>query len=216
MVRLITVEREYGSGGADFAHHLADRLGWRLIDQCLVDEIARSAGVPAATVASCDERLDPWYYRVGKAFWHGSVDRGPAPVGTSDIFDSERMAGMVQSYVKDRLAEGNCVVVGRGAAPALIGVPGAFHVFVYASLPRKIKWFQKHFPEQAEKAEEDLAETDRRRANYVRRFYDQDWSDRQLYQLMLNACMGIDAMVSATLEAAALASVATSGAVSVR
>ena len=216
MVRMITVEREYGSGGAEFAHHLADRLGWRLIDQCLVEEIARSAGVPAATVASCDERLDPWYYRVGKAFWHGSVDRGPAPVGTRDIFDSERMATLVRSYVKDRLAEGNCVVVGRGAAPALIGIPGAFHVFIYASLPRKIKWFQQHFPEQAAKAVEELAETDQRRANYVRRFYDQDWADRQLYQMMINSCMGVEAMVNATLEAAALASVATSNVVSAR
>ncbi len=215
MVRIITVEREYGSGGAEFAHHLADRLGWRLIDQCLVDEIAQRAGVPAATVASCDERLDPWYYRVGKAFWHGSVDRGPAPVGTSDIFDSERMAGMVRSYLTDRVAEGNCVVVGRGAAPALVGVPGAFHVFVYASLPRKIKWFKQHFPEQAATAVEELSATDRRRANYVRRFYDQDWADRQLYQLMINSCMGHEAMVNATVEAAALTAVAaTSGAVS--
>jgi cytidylate kinase len=216
MVRIITVEREYGSGGADFAHHLAERLGWRLIDQCLVDEIAQRAGVPTATVASCDERLDPWYYRVGKAFWHGSVDRGPAPVGTSDIFDSERMASMVRTYLKDKVAEGNCVVVGRGAAPALVGVPGAFHIFVYASLPRKIRWFKEHFPDQAAKAVDELAETDRRRANYVRRFYDQDWADRQLYQLMLNSCMGPEAMVNATIEAAALASVATSNAVSAR
>ena len=206
MVRIITVEREYGSAGAEFAHQLANRLGWRLIDQCLVDEIAQRAGVPAETAASCDERLDPWYYRVGKAFWHGSVDRGPAPVGTSEIFDSERMVAMVGSYLKERIAEGRCVVVGRGAAPALVGVPGAFHIFVYASMNRKIKWFQQHFPEQAERAKEELIATDRRRAGYVRRFYNQDWADRQLYQLMLNSCMGFDAMVGATLEAAALQS----------
>ncbi len=206
MARIITIEREYGSGGAEFAHHLAARLGWRLIDQCLVEEIAQRAGVTAGTVASCDERLDPWYYRVGKAFWHGSVDRGPAPLGTSAIFDSERMASMVRAYLKEKVAEGRCVVVGRGAAPALIGVPGVFHIFVYASLPRKIRWFQQHFPEHAERAQEELTATDRRRAQYVRRFYDHDWADRQLYQLMLNSCMGHEAMVSATIEAAALQS----------
>lgn len=204
MIRIFTVEREYGSRGAEFAHHLADRLGWRLIDQCLVDEIARMARVPAATVASCDERLDPWYYRVGKAFWHGSVDRSPAPLGTSDVFDSERMVTLVRDYLRERVAEGNCVVVGRGAAAALLGTPGAFHVFVYASLARKVKWFKENFPDQAAKAEEELAATDRRRASYVRTFYEYDWADRQLYQLMLNSCMGMDAMVKATLEGAAL------------
>ena len=207
MVRIITVEREYGSRGAEFAHHLAERLGWRLIDQCLIDEIAARAGVPKTTAASCDERLDPWYYRVGKAFWHGSVDRSPAINGTSDVFDSERMAGMVRAYLKERVQEGSCVVVGRGAAPALIGVPGAFHVFVYASLTRKLRWFHEHFPNQADRAEAELAATDRRRAAYVRRFYDQDWADRQLYQLMINSCMGMDAMVNAMLEATALVQV---------
>ncbi len=218
MTRIITVEREYGSRGAEFAHHLADRLGWRLIDQCLVDEIAQAAKVPAATVASCDERLDPWYYRVGKAFWHGSVDRSPAITGASEVFDSERMVVLIRDYLKDRVQEGNCVVVGRGAAPALLGTPGVFNIFVYAALSRKIKWFQQNFPSHAARAEEELAATDRRRAGYVRTFYDQDWTNRHLYQLMLNSCMGMDAMVGATLEAAALGQTvaATSTAGSVR
>ena len=217
MVRIITVEREYGSRGAEFAHQLADRLGWRLIDQCLVDEIAQAARIPAATVASCDERLDPWYYRVGKAFWHGSVDRSPAPTGTSEVFDSERMVVLIRNYLKERVQEGHCVVVGRGAASTLLGTPGVFNIFVYAALSRKIKWFQQNFPSQAARAEEELAATDRRRATYVRTFYDQDWTNRHLYQLMLNSCMGMDAMVSATVEAAALTQVAvTSGSASVR
>jgi cytidylate kinase len=205
MVRIITVEREYGSMGAEFAHRLADRLGWRLIDRCVVEEIARKAGVESAMVANCDERLDPWYYRLGKTFWHGSVERMPAPMDTSTVFDSERMAGMVRDYLKDRVAEGHCVVVGRGAAAALTGVPGAFHVFVYASHGRKVAWFREHFPDRAGQAEEELEATDRRRRAYVRRFYNQEWDDRRLYQLMINSCMGFEAMIRATLEATALA-----------
>ena len=109
------------------------------------------------------------------------------------------------------------MVVGRGAASALLGTPGVFNIFVYAALSRKIKWFQQNFPSQAARAEEELAATDRRRATYVRTYYDQDWTNRHLYQLMLNSCMGMDAMVSATVEAAALTQVAvTSGSASVR
>jgi hypothetical protein len=118
MVRVITVEREYGSQGAEFAHRLADRLHWKLIDRCLIDEIAHKAGVPQSMAEQCDERLDPWYYRMGKSFWHGSVDRLPAPP-KDQVFDSERMVEFVRNYLKQCVADGNCVIVGRGAACAL-------------------------------------------------------------------------------------------------
>lgn len=202
MVRLITVEREYGSRGAEYAHHLAERLGWRLIDDCLIEEIARKAGVDKSLVRRCDERLDPWFYRFGKAVWHGSLERMPIP--QDDTFDSERMVEHVRDLVKTRAEEGHCVVVGRGAACQLHMVPGAFHVFVYGSMARKIKYIQEQFPEHAADAEAEIVETDKRRAAYVRRYYQMDWNDRRLYHLMMNSCMGFEAMVGATIEAAGL------------
>ena len=72
----------------------------------------------------CDERLDPWYYRMGKSFWHGSVDRLPAPP-KDQVFDSERMVEFVRNYLKQCVADGNCVIVGRGAACALASFPGS-------------------------------------------------------------------------------------------
>lgn len=205
MVRTITVEREYGSRGAEFAHALAAHLGWRLIDRCLVDEIARKVGIDAAQVANCDERLDPWYYRLGKSFWHASVERLPAIMSDAEVFDSERMSTLVRQYLKERVAEGRCVVLGRGAASALVNVPGTFHIFVYASTARKTAWFRERFPDRAAQAEQELEATDRRRSGYIRRFYNQQWDDHRLYQLMLNSCMGFPAMIGATLEAAGIA-----------
>lgn len=212
MIRVITVEREYGSRGAEFAYHLAQRLQWKFVDQCLLDEIAQRAGIDRSLVKRCDERLDPWFYRFGKSFWHGSLDRLPAQPA-SQIFDSERMVDFVREYLRNIADSGNCVVVGRGAACILSTLPGAFHVFVYASRKRKIEWFEKNFPERANVAEEELAATDKRRAAYVRRFHDQDWTDRRLYQLMMNSCMGFDAMVGATINAAGLTQVVPSAAI---
>jgi cytidylate kinase len=203
MIRVITVEREYGSRGAEFAHHLAERLGWKLIDQCLIDEIAQKAGVTKKLAERCDERLDPWYYRFGKAFWHGSLERLPA-LPETHVFDSERMVEFVQEYLECLAKEGNVVIVGRGAAAVLARAPGAFHIFVYASQWRKVLWFEETFPEHAREAEQELLATDRRRAAYIRRFYNQDWTDRRLYHLMMNSCMGFDAMVKTALDAAGL------------
>jgi cytidylate kinase len=203
MVRFITVEREYGSQGAAFAYQLAEKLKWRLVDHCLVEEIAKDAGIPQAVVERCDERLDPWYYRFGKAFWHGSIERLPA-LPETQVFDSERIRELIQQKLKSMVEQSRCVIVGRGSTCALAAVPGGFHLFVYASLNRKKRWFEQSFPQQAKMAEQELAATDKRRAAYIWRFYQQDWTDRRLYQLMLNSCMGLEAMVDATIDAAGL------------
>jgi cytidylate kinase len=205
MIQVITVEREYGSRGAEYAHHLAERLGWKLIDSCIIEDVARKAGVTPTLVKRCDERIDPWFYRFGKTFWLGSLERLP---DDPKVFDSSRMVEFVKGYVQEQAAKGNCVVVGRGAACMLARSPGAYHVFVYASMPRKIEFIQQEFPEHAKDAEREIIATDRRRADYIRRFHQREWDDRKLYHLMMNSCMGVNAMVEATVEAAGLRPVA--------
>lgn len=204
MIRVITIEREYGSRGGEFAHLLAERLGWRIIDQCLVDEVAHEAGVSRELAKGCDERLDPWVYRIGKAFWYGSSEQLPALPG-GKFFDSERMVGFVRDYMTKIAEQGQCVVLGRGAASILARAPGAFHIFVYASQWRKVKWFEENFPAHAKDAERELAAADKRRAAYIRRYFDQDWTDRRLYHMMINSCMGFDAMTEAVIEGAGIA-----------
>lgn len=204
MARVITVEREYGSRGAEFAHLLASRLGWKPIDQSLVEEIARRAGVAKSRAAHCDERLDPWYYRLGKSFWFGSVERLPPPP-TDEVFDSELMARLVREYLRELAAEGNCVIVGRGSACALAKVPEAFHLFIYASTASKVRWFEEKFPGHAGDARHEIEAVDARRESYIRRYYDSDWTDRRLYGMMLNSAMGFSAMIDAVTAAAGLA-----------
>ena len=195
MIQVITVEREYGSQGAEYARQMAEHLGWELMDQSLVQEVANRAQVPAAVAQGRDEQLDPWYNKVGRAFWQVSNERATTAV-EQEIFDATRMAGLVQ-----KVRAGKCVIVGRGAACALHGVPGCFHTFVYASMARKIRWFGETFPGKANVAERELLATDRRRAEYVEHFYHNVWNDYRLYHLMLNSCMGFEAMIGATIEA---------------
>ena len=135
-IKVITVEREYGSRGGQFAHDLAERLGWRLLDSELVAGAARMAGVDPKVAAKYDERLDPWYYRYGKVFWH-DTGYSMAAIGDEQMFDSARMLELIRKEILDAAEEGNCVLVGRGAACALAGKPGCFHVFVYATSSAK-------------------------------------------------------------------------------
>jgi hypothetical protein len=203
-IRVITVEREYGSRGGEFAHDLAAHLGWRLLDSDLPCAAARTAGVPPELAKKYDERLDPWYYRYGKVFWH---DSGYTMAGLSDdqVFDSDRMLALIRQEIVKAADAGNCVIVGRGAACALANRPGSFHVFVYASTAAKRAWFVKEFPKQADDADQLLAAFDKRRAAVIRKAYQQEWCARGLYHMLLNGCIGNDAMIAAVQSATALA-----------
>ncbi len=202
-VRVITVEREYGSRGGEFAHDLAARLGWKLLDSELVAGAAKIAGVSPELAAKFDERLDPWYYRYGKAFWHDSA-YPMMELGEDQVFDSERMLTLIRKQIEDAAKQGECVLVGRGAACALACQPGCFHLFVYATSKAKREWFARAFPEQAPHAEQALAAFDKRRAAVIRKFYQQEWCARGLYHMLLNSAMGIDAMIAAVEGAAGL------------
>jgi len=206
-IRVITVEREYGSRGGEFAHDLAERLGWRLLDSELVAGVARAAGVDPELAAKYDERLDPWYYRYGKAFWQDSVFP-LAGLSEGHVFDSERMLSLLRQQIVDEAKVGNCVLVGRGAACALACQPGSFHVFVYATAKAKRDWFCKAFPKQAQHADQLLASFDTRRAAAIRQFYQQDWCARGLYHLLLNSAIGMEGMIAAVQGAAGLKSTA--------
>ncbi len=202
-VNVITVEREYGSHGAEFAHDLAARLGWRLLDSELVAGAARVAGVDPRLAAKFDERLDPWYYRYGKIFWQDPV-YVPAASGEEMKLDSEHMLTLVKQQILNAAKEGNCVLVGRGSACALAGKPGCFHIFVYATSGAKKEWFARAFPHRAQHAEQDLEAFDRRRAAVIRKFYQQEWCSSLLYHMLLNSAIGTEAMISAVQCAAGL------------
>ena len=202
-VKVVTVEREYGSHGGEFAHDLAAHLGWRLLDSELVAGAARAAGVAPKTAAKFDERLDPWYYRYGKFFWHDPIYM-PAPGSEDRVFDSQRMMELIQQEILEAARVGNCVLVGRGAACALAGRPGCFHLFVYATSRAKKEWYAHTFPDQAQHAEQHLAAVDRRRAAVIRKFYQQEWCSRGLYHMQINSCIGTENMIAAVQCAAGL------------
>src|SRR6266496_5431693 len=137
MLRLVTIEREFGCGGASIASELANHLDWKLWDYLLTEEIARRANVDCSAVMRCSERMDSRLHRLAKSFWRGSYERS-SPFG-NQIFDTDHVVSMMQEIMNEIGREGNAVVVGRGAPYLLRENPGAFHVFLYAPRSEKIR-----------------------------------------------------------------------------
>jgi len=197
MFRLITVEREYGCGGAAIAAQLADHFGWKLWDHLLTEEIARLAHVAPSAVARCDEKMDSPLRRLASSFWRGSYERS-SPLG-SQIFDTDRMMAMMQEIMDKIGHEANAVVVGRGAPYFLRENPDTFHVFLYAPRAEKIRRILADGHSQQE-AEELVDSVDRERIAYVKHYFDADWPTRSLYHVMLNTAVGNQAVVQTIIH----------------
>jgi cytidylate kinase len=203
VIKIITVEREYGSGGAAIAQKLADRLGWKLWDQALTAEIARLAKVDHAVAAQSEERCDPLFYRLLKVFLRGSFERS-LPVRELDALDADSMVAMMERVIERAASAGNCVFVGRGAPYFLRNREDAFHVFVYAPLQEKIRRVRA-IGKSEEEAIELIESVDRERATFIRKYFLKEWPTRQLYHLMINSKVGDELVVKMILtEIAAL------------
>jgi len=197
MFRLVTIEREYGCGAASIAAQLAKQLGWKLWDHLLTEEIARLAQVDPSAVLRCDERMDSRLHRLSKAFWRGSYERS-SPLGTQ-VFDTDRMVGMMQEIMNKLAREGNAVVVGRGAPYFLREHPTAFHVFLYAPRAEKIRRTIAD-GHSAQEAEEMVDSVDRERIAYVKHYFNADWPTRSLYHMMINTAVGNEPVVKTILD----------------
>ncbi len=197
MFRLITIEREYGCGGGAIAALLANRLGWKLWDRMLTEEIARLAHVELSAVSRCDERMDSSLHRLAKAFWRGSYERGSA-LG-DQVFDADRMVKMMEQIAPRIVQEGNAVVVGRGAPYFLREQPDAFHVFLYAPRAEKVRRIlEDGCPSSV--AEELVDSVDRERIAFVKHYFDADWPTRSLYHVLINTAVGNDSVVQTILN----------------
>lgn len=200
-VRVITIAREYGSGGAAIGWALATCLGWKLLDRELILELAHRAHVQPSEVLQMDEHPSSYIARVLKAFWLGNVYAwsGPPP----DVVDADYLAELSAVVIREAAKLGHCVIVGRGAQCVLRERADVFHVFVYGSRQEKLKRIQHRYPTHAE-CEAALDEFDRIRQAYIRAYYKCDWADRHLYDLMVSSDLGIDRVVSVILNAAGL------------
>ncbi len=198
MIRIISVEREYGCGGSHIAQSLADRLGWKLWDQEITDEIARRLNCKAEHVQAREERCDSLYYRLIKTFMRGSFEPR-VDTANMELLDAEHLAQLFERVVKEIAERGNAVIVGRGAAYFLRDRDDAFHAFLYAPYHEKMRRLLESGESQSE-AENLLDSVDRERSAFVRKYYGKDWPDRSLYNMMMNTTIGDDAVIDTILN----------------
>jgi cytidylate kinase len=197
MIRIITIEREYGSGGAVIAEKVASRLGWKLWDQLLTDEIARRMDCARTLVEEHEEQRDSVSYRLFKNFMRGSFE-GSLNAPRLKMVDTDCVREVTQKVVKEVAEAGNCVIVGRGSAYYLGDRGDAFHVFIYAPFQDKVRRLQA--TGKSEQRAIELAETvDVNRAAFIKQYFNVDWPERHRFHLMVNSSLGEELAVETIL-----------------
>lgn len=194
-IRVITIEREYGSGGAAIARRLADQLGWKLWDEELTDEIARLGNVERREVQRRDECMESPLHRLFNVFARGSYERSLPIQG----FDTDQMVVMLERVINDVASRGNCVIVGRGSPWILRNRADAAHFFIYAPMDEKLHRLSLLGKNEKE-ARELLAQVDRERATFIRHYFSKEWPTRALYDLMINSKYGDERVIDAIVQ----------------
>ncbi|HKC38722.1 MAG TPA: cytidylate kinase-like family protein, partial [Gemmatimonadales bacterium] len=169
---LITVTRQYASGGSDIARLVAKALGWTVIDNEFVDQVARLAGLPREEVAQREERAPGLLERLASTLAVASpemfISTASAPPPEQD---EATIVKMTERVIAEAAALGRAVLVGRGAQAMLATRENALHVYVVASKPWRRKLAVERLGVDAANVDKVVDETDKQRDHYVKSHY---------------------------------------------
>jgi Cytidylate kinase len=198
MIRIITIEREYGCGAAGIACALAAQLGWKLWDQLLTQEIARFTQCDPSEVKQHEECRDPLYYRLLKSFTLGSYE-GNSSVYPVETLDADAIVKVSERVVEEAAAGGDCVIVGRGSQHFLRYRNDTLRFFLYGSKEEKIRRLISEGKKKAD-ARQLVNTVDRERGAFIKNYFHVDWPNRSLYHAMVNTDVGEQTVIRAILS----------------
>ena len=186
---LVTITRQYASGGSEIARLVAQRLGWTLIDNEFVDQVARLAGLSTEEVARREERAPGLLERLARTLAVGSpemfITTTAAPPQVE--VDEAAIVKVTERVIAEAAAEGRVVLVGRGAQAVLANRENALHVYVIASKPWRRKLAVERLGVDPAHVDKVVDETDKERDHYVKTYYGRDRQDLTNYDLVVNA-----------------------------
>ena len=180
---IITISREFGSGGREIGKKLAEQLNVPFYDKELIEIAAKESGLDKELFEEEDSRTSKGFRLLGAL---GYSLGGPLSTIT-ELSLNDRLF-LVQSQVIEQVAkEGACVIVGRCADYALSDNPDCINIFIHADLDVRIKNVSRNLNITENKARDIINKTDKQRASYYNYYTSKKWGDSKSYNLSLDA-----------------------------
>ena len=190
---IITIGRQYGSGGHDIGKQLAEELNVPFYDKALLERAAKDSGL-------CQEIFENHDEKPTNSFLYSLVmdtySLGYTTSSFSEMPLNHKIFLAQFDAIKNIAKEGPCVIVGRCADYALAEFPNVVNVFLHADLQDRIVRIARRHDLTDAKAKDLIIKTDKRRARYYNYYTSKKWGDAAGYDLSLNtATLGIDGTI---------------------
>ena len=190
---IITIERQYGSGGHLIGEKLAESLGIPFYDSELIKVAAKESGI-------CEEIFESFDEKPTTSFLYSlvmdSYSMGYTSTGYSDMPINHKIFLAQFDTIKKLADEGSCVFIGRCADYALEEYDNCVNVFIHADLNARIRRVARLYDLTDAKAKDMILKTDKKRANYYNYYSNKKWSDVDSYDLCISSSdLGVDGAV---------------------
>jgi cytidylate kinase len=193
---VITISRQYGSGGREIASRICELLGYRYLDKLLMTQVAAEVGLSGQELADFSEeypKVRNFLERLLRPGPHGVVrvsvrSRDLAGAETLSVkqLDESRCASLVRSAIQTAYKQGDVAIVGRGGQAILQEVPDVLHVRIEAPMGTRILRIQKREGIDAEEARRLAIQQDQAAAQYLQRLFGIRWDNPTLYHILIN------------------------------
>lgn len=191
--RIITISREFGSGGRTIGRQVAEKLGIAYYDKELIEKIAENTGFSQSFISEYGEHAP------GKnVFSYSFLGRTANGMSMQDYIWTEQ-----RKIIKELAEKEPCVIVGRCADFILRNRKDCLHVFIHSSTEKKVERIVKLYGETSDKPEKRLADKDKKRSVNYHYYTDRTWGDTRNYHLSLDSGeFGIEQCVETIVELA--------------
>lgn len=199
--KIITISREYGSGGRQVGLTVAKKLGMEFYDKELIDAAAKEIGFPTEMIADREQRLtNSLLYNFAMGTLYGIAY--PREPKISELPLTEQIYQAQKKAIEEAAKRGSCIFVGRCADYLLKSRPDVLRVFIYADRDIRKRRAIEEYGEIEEYIDEFMYQTDKRRRIHYENYTNQKWGSRENYDLMLNSGdLGLDKCVELLCEA---------------
>lgn len=188
---VITVGRQYGSGGREIGTMLAEKLGIAYYDDMLLKEAAKESGLCEDLFYSFDERPKSFLYSVAMDPYSFSMNH-VMPKGSIE----QQVYLATYDTIKKLADKGPCVLIGRCADYALKDRDDVINLFITAPLENRIERVARRNGITRDEAKERIKRTDKSRASYYNYYSSKDWGDAKSYDLCIDSSLlGIEGTV---------------------
>ena len=191
---IITISREYGAAGRAVTNGLAERLGYRLLDEDLPVVVAARMGTSPEIVEGIEYRPAGFGQRLLRSFGAGQPESFQPITEVEDLHAETQRE--VERLINEAADAGNVIVVGRLGNVVLRGRPDVLRVFLTAPLAWRVAHIQESLSCTEAVAKSEIARVDGGRRNYAREQYDFAWGDPHYYDIVLDvAHFGVDGAI---------------------